>query len=77
MSGIFSGLQAIIDTILGPIKYLIGIIELAVEVMKYIASALANIIVIISDLPSWLYGIAMATISVAVVYQLFGRSQGK
>lgn len=77
MSGIFSGIQAIIDTILGPIRYLVGIIELAIEVMKYIASALVNIYSIINYLPVWIKGIALTTVAIAVVFQLMGRSQGK
>lgn len=76
MSGIFTGIQAILNTILGPIKYLIGIIELAVQAMKYIAAALANIFSIVNYLPNFIKVIALTTIAIAVVYQLMGRSQG-
>lgn len=77
MSGIFSGLQAFLDVLVGPIRYLVGIIELAIQVMKYIASALVNIYSIINYLPVWIKGIALTTVAIAVVYQLIGRSQGK
>lgn len=77
MSGIFTGLQTIINTILGPIRYLIGIIELAIQAMKYIAAALGNVFSIVAYLPAWMNAIAATTIAIAVVYQLMGRSQGK
>lgn len=77
MSGIFTGIQTIIDTILGPIKYLVGIIDLAIQAMKYIAAALANVLSITTMLPTFIKVIALTTIAIAVVYQLMGRSQGK
>ena len=77
MSGIFNGIQAILDAVVGPLKWIADTIKLAIQVMGFVYKALVQITSIILTIPAWLQGVALATIAIAVAYQLFGREQGK
>ena len=77
MSGIFSGIQALIDSIFGPIKFLLSIIQWTNKLLSILVGVITNVITLIATLPDWLVAYASLGIAVMVIYLLLGRSTGK
>ena len=77
MSGVFTGIQAIIDSILGPIKFILSIIQWTNKMLSIIAGAVINVVTLITTLPTWLVAYATIGISVMVIYLILGRETGK
>ena len=77
MSGIFNGIQAIIDSILGPIRFILSIIQWTNKMLSIVVGVVTNIVSLITTLPNWLITYASIGIAVMVIYLLLGRSTGK
>ena len=77
MSGIFNGIQAIIDSILGPIRFILSIIQWTNKMLSIVVGVVTNVVSLIATLPSWLITYASIGIAVMVIYLLLGRSTGK
>ena len=84
MTGIFNGIQKLINIIetiievakLG-IQYLVNLVKSMIDLIRLLITTTANTYTLIATLPSWLIAFATATISVAVLYVILGRSNGK
>ena len=84
MAGIFKGIQTLInDTktivngiVLG-IKFIINLVKTLVDLIILLATTLANATNIAITLPSWLIAFVTASIGIAILYMLIGRSPGK
>ena len=84
MTGIFSGIQAIINnfqTIIQGIKlaiqFLINMVNSLISLLELIGTTIANTTTIIATLPPWLLAYATCGIGVAVLYLMIGRNTGK
>ena len=77
MSGIFNGIQAIIDSILGPIRFILSIIQWTNKMLSIVVGVVTNVVSLIATLPNWLITYASIGIAVMVIYLLLGRSTGK
>ena len=84
MTGIFDGIQALINgittivngVILG-IKFIINIIKSMVDLVRLLATTLMNVTDIAITLPSWIIAFVTASVGIAILYMLIGRSAGK
>lgn len=84
MSGIFDGIQAlingittIVNGILLGIKFIINIIKSMIDLVRLLATTLTNVTGIAITLPSWLIAFVTASVGIAILYMLIGRSAGK
>ena len=77
MTGIFKFFQILLDSILAPLKFLFGIINLTNKMLTILVEIVINVVNIITTLPSWLIAFPTLTIGIIVIYQLLGRESGK
>ena len=77
MSGIFNGIQAILDTMLAPIKYLGYIIEEIITFFTLIKTIVINIVIQIGTLPSYITNYLLLSFSILTVITLIGRKAGE
>lgn len=84
MTGIFSGIQNIIESIINiydnlklAIQFLMGIIEGLFNLLELLETVIATAINIILTLPPWLLAVTMTTMSVSILYMIIGRDTGK
>ena len=84
MSGIFNGLQNLINsikTIINAVKmgvqFIVNLFKALIELVRLLFNIVGNAITLIATLPPWLTAFAMCTLSVAVLYMLLGRQSGK
>lgn len=84
MSGIFEGLQKIVNviqTIVQGIKmgieFLVNLCKMTTELLKLIITTLGNMTTIIATLPPWITAIATATLGISIIYVILGRNTGK
>lgn len=84
MTGIFKGIQTLINGIetivngivLG-IKFIVNLVKSLVDLIRLLATTLANATNIAITLPSWLLAFVTASIGIAILYMLIGRTGGK
>ena len=84
MSGIFSGIQTLINgittivngIILG-IKFIVNTIKSLFDLIRLLTTTLANATNIAITLPSWLIAFVTASIGIAILYMIIGRNAGK
>ena len=84
MTGIFNGIQTLINGIqtlingimLG-IRFIINLIKSSIDLIRLLATTLANATNIAITLPSWLIAFVTASIGIAILYMIIGRSAGK
>lgn len=84
MSGIFDGIQTLINgittivngIILG-IKFIVNMIKSLVDLIRLLATTLTNATNIAITLPSWLLAFVTASIGIAILYMIIGRNAGK
>ena len=84
MTGIFKGIQTLINGIetivngivLG-IKFIVNLVKSLVDLIRLLATTLANATNIAITLPSWLIAFVTASIGIAILYMLIGRTGGK
>lgn len=74
MSGIFDGIQTIINGIVTLITFLGNLLKTLILVPRYIYKAMVTLTTYIGTFPAWLLSFAMISLTVIVVYQLVGRS---
>ena len=77
MTGIFNGLQDIINLFNTIVNFIINIINGILQMAIVIKETVTNTSNIILTLPSWLIGFASATLAICVIFQLVGRENGK
>lgn len=84
MSGIFNGIQTlingiqtIVNGILLGIKFIINLIKSMIDLIRLLATTLTNATNIAITLPSWLIAFVTASIGIAILYMIIGRSAGK
>lgn len=84
MSGIFDGIQTlingittIVNGIILAIKFLINLVKSLVDLIRLLATTLTNATNIAITLPSWLIAFVTASIGIAILYMIIGRSPGK
>ena len=84
MTGIFDGIQTLINGIttvvngivLG-IKFIVNTIKSLFDLIRLLTTTLANATNIAITLPSWLIAFVTASIGIAILYMIIGRSAGK
>lgn len=84
MSGIFGGIQILINgittivngIILG-IKFIMNLIKSLVDLIRLLTTTLANVTNIAITLPSWLIAFVTASVGIAILYMIIGRNAGK
>ena len=84
MSGIFDGIQTLINgittivngIILG-IKFIVNTIKSLFDLIRLLTTTLANATNIAITLPSWLIAFVTASIGIAILYMIIGRNAGK
>lgn len=84
MTGIFKGIQTLINGIetivngivLG-IKFIVNLVKSLIDLIRLLATTLANATNIAITLPTWLLAFVTASIGIAILYMLIGRSGGK
>lgn len=74
MTGIFTGIQTLIDTILAPIKWLGFIIMEIYHFGELILATITTLMTNITTLPNFLLKYAILSISVIVLLRILGRS---
>lgn len=84
MSGLFDGLQKIVNviqTIVQGIKmgieFLVNLCKMTTELLKLIITTIGNMTTLIATLPPWITAIATATLGISVIYVILGRETGK
>ena len=77
MSGIFSGFEALINTIMGPVRFLGYVIETLIDYIDIIVSMWGQIYVNITTLPSWLINFVTVSAGFILISVFLGRSTGK
>lgn len=84
MSGIFNGIQiliggikTIVNGIILAINFIINIIKSMVDLIRLLTTTLTNATSIAITLPSWLIAFVTASIGIAILYMIIGRSPGK
>lgn len=73
MTGIFKGIQAIIESMLLPLHLIRALYDMIIRAKEIINSALETINAIILTLPNWLVGYAVLSIAVIVIMRMIGR----
>ena len=73
MSGIFNGLQAILNTLFAPIMYLGYIIKTIYEFGELIYATVATAVTNVMTLPQIILKYAILSLSIIVVLRLLGR----
>ena len=84
MTGIFNGIQTLINgiqtlingVILG-IKFIVNMVKSLVDLIRLLTTTLANVTNIAITLPSWLIAFVTASVGIAILYMIIGRSAGK
>lgn len=84
MTGIFDGIQTLINGIttivngivLG-IKFIVNTIKSLFDLIRLLTTTLANATNIAITLPSWLIAFVTASIGIAILYMIIGRNAGK
>lgn len=84
MKGIFNGIQiliggitTIVNGIILAINFIINIIKSMVDLIRLLATTLTNVTSIAVTLPSWLIAFVTASVGIAILYMIIGRSPGK
>ena len=77
MTGIFNGIQTLINGIMLGIRFIINLIKSSIDLIRLLATTLANATNIAITLPSWLIAFVTASIGIAILYMIIGRSAGK
>lgn len=84
MTGIYNGIQTVINaiqTIVNGIKigieFIVNIVKSLFELIKLVGNIIGNTTVLIATLPPWLIAFATCGLSVAVLYLIVGRETGK
>lgn len=76
MKKIISAIKGLFDIVSLAFSLITGFLENLLKLFYYLAKALANGLVFIGTLPTWLQTFGMITISVSVMYIILGRSGG-
>lgn len=76
MSGIFTGIQFLIDLLLAPLRLITQIINYVNKISQVLISVVISIKEVINTLPNWLITYALIGLFVIVIYQLLGRETG-
>lgn len=74
LTGIFNGLQAIIDTLLGPLRWITFIIREIYQFGNLILATIETIVENVLTMPTVVMNYAILSISVIVIMRLVGRS---
>ena len=74
MTGIFSGIQAILNTIFAPIKFLGIVIQTLIKFGELIVNVYTNLTTNILTLPTWLMNYVVISIAVIILMRVLGRS---
>lgn len=77
MSGIFSGIEAILNTIMAPVRLLGYVIETIIDYFNVILSMWGQVYLNITTLPEWLFDFVMVSAGIILLSLILGRSTGK
>lgn len=73
MTGIFNGIQKLIELIINPIYFIINVITEITKIGELIFATITEITTNLLTLPSWLYGYVILSVSVIVLMRMVGR----
>lgn len=73
MSGIFNGIQKLIELILSPMYFVIHLISEITKIGELLVATITEITTNLLTLPSWLYGYVILSVSVIVLMRMVGR----
>lgn len=73
MSGIFNGIQKLIELIVSPMYFIIDLISEITKIGKLIFATITEITTNLLTLPNWLYGYVILSVSVIVLMRMVGR----
>lgn len=84
MSGIFDGIQKIINSInsvvngiIIAVKFIVNLCKSVGQLLQLLITTLGNVSNLIMTLPSWLLAIATAGTAVVILYLVVGRRTGQ
>lgn len=77
MKGIINGFSTLINMIKMLFDFIMGFFQTIAMVLKYLVTIVNLAINTIFTLPSWLSSFGLITISICVAYFLIGRNTGK
>ena len=77
MSGIYNGIQALLDSFLAPLKFIASIIAWTNRMLQMLADTITEIISLLNGIPEWLVAYMSLAIVIIVLYQIIGRGTGK
>lgn len=73
MSGIFNGIQKLIELIVSPMYFIIDLISEITKIGELIFATITEITTNLLTLPNWLYGYVILSVSVIVLMRMVGR----
>ena len=73
MTGIFNGIQTILNLLNGALKYLLLLIRSIKLMIQNMITTVTNTIGLVSGIPTWLAVYAMVAIGFIVLARLIGR----
>ncbi len=76
MKKIISAIKGLFDIVSLAFSLITGFLENLLKLFYYLTKALANGLVFIGTLPTWLQTFGMITISISVMYIILGRNGG-
>lgn len=74
MTGIFKGIEALLETILFPIKFVGFIIKELIQFGELILATITTLTTNIATMPQMILNYAILSVSVIVICRLLGRS---
>lgn len=84
MNGIFNGIQTlingietIVNGIMIGINFIVNLIKSLFDLIRLLTTTLGNVTSIAVTLPSWLIAFVTASVGIAILYMIIGRSPGK
>lgn len=77
MTGIFNGIQLIINCILPIFKLIGSLLTLLGQILVLVLGVVIQLTTFIQTMPNWLIAYATCSIGIVVIYQLIGRESGK
>lgn len=76
MSGIFNGIQAILDTLSGAIRLIGLIISTIINYFSVVGNIVSNIFANITTIPTYIQNYMILSASIVIIMLLVGRKAG-
>ena len=77
MSGIYSGIEKMLEFMLTPIKFIGTFITWTNMMLNWIGNTITELLNLIANIPNWISAYMVVALVIIVIYQLLGRGTGR